>query len=166
MISIPVFAQSKDYRAPGYKGSVSLTDQIGVFVGLETSHGIMFSHYHYLGVGAGAFVFPNGSDYPWFSEAFLDYQYYILSKRSTPFAGLQVGYIQAMGHGNKVNGFDHAYSFAQGVNFKPSIGWSWAFNSGIGFTLSAGANIILPFGSDKGTSPVVTIPKIAFALSF
>ena len=161
-----IMAQSKDFRSPGYKGNVSLTDQIGVFVGLETSHGIMLNRNIYLGAGAGAYIFPNGSDYPAFANAFLDYNAYILDRKSTPISGLKVGYIHALGFGKQFRGFDHAYSFENGVMLEPSLGWNWMFKSGHGFSLAASANITFPFGKNKGISQSIVIPKVAFTFEF
>jgi hypothetical protein len=161
-----VFGQNKDFRGPGYKGSVSVTDQYGVFVGLETSHGVMLNRNHYLGVGAGAFVFPDGKGYPSFAEAFVDYTAYILDKKSTPVAGLKAGYTRALNFGSKVNGFENKYSFEQGASLQPMIGWNWGFNNGCGFTVAAGANVVLPLGQNKGTKPLYALPKISFTFEF
>ena len=53
VVSFSALAQTHDYRSKGYKGSVSITDQLGVWVGAETSHGFMFDRHNYLGVGVG-----------------------------------------------------------------------------------------------------------------
>ena len=79
-----------DYRDKGYKGSVSITDQFGVFVGAETSHGYMFDRHNYLGVGVGGFVFPNSS-HPTFMNVFVDYHNFLSNKASTPLLGLKAG---------------------------------------------------------------------------
>lgn len=42
------FAQSGNGRTAGYHGNVMVTDHLGVFVGLETSHGYMFDKHNYL----------------------------------------------------------------------------------------------------------------------
>ena len=160
------FAQTKDFRSAGYKGSVSITDQMGVFVGLETSQGYMINRHMFLGVGAGAFMFPNGRDYPAFSEAFLDYNAYVLDKQSTPTAGLKIGMIHALGFGQKVGEFEHKYAFQNGVAFEPSFGWNWALNKRYGLSVNIGASIIVPFGENKGTSPSIVLPKLSLAFEF
>ena len=45
-----------DYRSKGYKGSVSITDHYGVWLGSETSHGYMFNRNIYLGAGIGGYI--------------------------------------------------------------------------------------------------------------
>mgnify|MGYP006988873661 CR=1 FL=1 len=161
-----LMAQAKDFRSPGYKGSLSLTDQMGVFAGVETSHGFMLNRSVYLGAGAGAFMFPNGSDYPAFAHAFLDYGAYVLDRKSTPFSGLKAGFMHAVGFGKKVGGFEHSYTFENGLFFEPSFGWNWMFKSGYGFTIAASADIIVPVGKNKGVSPNMVIPKVSFTFEF
>ncbi|MCR5465036.1 MAG: hypothetical protein K6F06_10955 [Bacteroidales bacterium] len=93
-----------DYRSRGYKGSVSITDHFGVWLGAETSHGYMFNHNVYLGAGIGGYIFPNGTENPYFGEAFLDFHSYLRNKNGTPVVGLKTGYMHGLtvGLGGKV----------------------------------------------------------------
>lgn len=111
-------------------------------------------------------MFPNGSDYPAFAHAFLDYNTYVLDKKSTPVSGLKVGFMHAVGFGKKAGDFEHAYSFENGLSVEPSFGWNWMFRSGHGLSLAAGADIIVPFGLNKGTSPNMVIPKLSLTFEF
>lgn len=89
-------AQVPTFRARGYKGNVSYTNQYFVWQGIETSHGYMFNFHHYLGGGVGAFLAPVDDVPPAFAYAFADYTAYFLNKKSTPFAGIKVGVCQAL----------------------------------------------------------------------
>ena len=51
VVSCFVSSAQNDYRSKGYKGSVSITDHYGVWLGAETSHGYMFNRNIYLGAG-------------------------------------------------------------------------------------------------------------------
>ena len=73
VVSCFVSSAQNDYRSKGYKGSVSITDQFGVWLGAETSHGYMFNRNIYLGAGIGGYIFPDGNENPYFGEAFLDF---------------------------------------------------------------------------------------------
>ena len=79
------------YRAKGYRGSVSITDQYVVWIGFDTSHGYMFNEHHYLGAGVGLFLAPTGF-FPLFGHTFIEYNAYILKRASTPTAGIKVGF--------------------------------------------------------------------------
>ena len=158
--------QNKNYRDQGYKGSVAISDQIGIFVGVETSHGWMINNHHYLGVGAGGFVYPDGRSYPAFAEVYLDYGAYFSNKRSTPVAGIKAGYINALHFGKTINGTVSKYSFEKGITIQPLVGWSWGLESGVGLTLGLSANIVAPIGQNKGTKPLYAIPKLSFAFEF
>ena len=84
-------AQTKDFRTPGYKGSVSLIDQYGVWAGFETSHGVMLDRHNYLGAGASVSIcLPEiGDNPPIFGQFFVDYQNYLFDRRSTPVLGIR-----------------------------------------------------------------------------
>ena len=154
---IPVsFAQTSTLRDPGYKGSISLMYQGLACVGLETSHGAMLNQHHYLGVGAGAFVFPDGKSFPSFVEGFLDYQAYILKKNSTPVIGFKTGYIRALTKDNT--------NFTQGLSLQPEVGWNWAFNPKYGLTISAGANLVFPM--EKYNKVLYALPRAAITFEF
>lgn len=162
LLSAAVFAQTISGRKTGYRGSVSVINQALVCVGVETSHGVMINPNHYLGAGVGAYVFPNGTGYPTFAEAFIDYQAYFLKKNSSPFAELQAGYSQAL----RQNGFGNSYNYKQGVSLQPSLGWSWSLGSGCGISASAGANLIVPIGDNPAGKPVYVAPRVAVSFAF
>ena len=166
LLFISSFAQTTASRESGYKGSISIIDQGGVFVGLETSHGYRLSQHHYLGVGGGAFVFPNGKGYPSFAEAFLEYQAFFSDKSSSPVSSVKAGYIRALKYGELVNGYDNMYLFEQGLSIQPSLGWNWDFTGGCGITLSAGANIVFPVGRNPGNKALYALPTLAVSFNF
>lgn len=166
LVFISSFAQTSVSRGSGYKGSISIVDQGGVFVGLETSHGYMLSRHHYIGFGGGAFVYPNGKGYPSFAEAYLDYRAYFINKNGSPIAGVKAGYIRAIKYGELVKGYDNMYLFMQGISIQPSLGWNWALKSGCGITLSAGANVVFPVGPNPGKKPAYASPTFAVSFEF
>ena len=144
------------YRTAGYKGSVSFTDQLGVWVGFDTSHGYMFSPHHYLGAGVGMFAAPM-DEIPSFFHFFAEYKAYFLEKNSTPTAGIRAGYCSSLQNlaGN---------TFSSAFELDPNIGWDWAFNSRLGINLTLGAAVFM-FG-ENGTSNVKAMPKITVGITF
>ena len=168
LLCVCSFASEPAFRSIGYKGNASLTDQLGVFIGLDTSHGYMIGSQHYVGVGAGAFIFPNGTDYPMFLNAFADYQFYMRKyASSSPFIGVRAG-------------FSHAFKYEEksGINFKnavlaePSFGWSWGLKSGQGLAVSIGLPMYIPVWINmprwerRTDKPVLPMPKISFTFEF
>jgi hypothetical protein len=160
VVSFNATAQTDDYRGKGYKGSVSITDQFGVWVGAETSHGIMFDRHNYLGVGVGGFIFPNSS-HPTFMNAFLDYHNYLSKKASTPVLGLKAG----GSHSFNYEGLS-GVKFKNAVVIEPSLGWSWGLKSGKGLTLGLGAALYLPVGESRTDKKVLPMPKLSFGFEF
>ena len=160
LVTFSASAQMHDYRDKAYKGSVSITDQLGVWAGLETSHGIMLDRHNYLGVGIGGFIFPN-SEHPTFMNAFLDYHNYLSNKTSTPVLGLKVG-------GSHCLNFDEVTGckFKNAVLVEPSVGWSWGLKSGHGLTLGIGAPMYMPVGVSRTDKKVIPMPKISFGFEF
>lgn len=154
--------QAQGYRAPGYKGSVSLADMGYAFIGVETSHGYMLSENHYLGAGAGAYIFPDGKDYPKFGIAFIDYQAYLLDKKSTPFLGCKVGAF----HVFKRTDRDGGAFVEDAVMAEPGVGWTWGLNSGQGLSVSLGIPVLFPVGNNYGHKKVYTAPHILFTFEF
>lgn len=153
-------AQTPSFRSPGYKGSVSLTDAYGVWLGLETSQGYMFNSHHYLGAGVSGFMFPNGTSYPKFGSAFLDYQYYIKDAKNTPVLGFKTGVTHAFGYG-KTGGMKFKNAFLM----EPSVGWNWGLKNGKGFTTALAGQFFVPYGLDKSSS-FLAMPKISFTFEF
>lgn len=136
MITVGSFAQSGDYRSKGYKGSVSFTDQMGVWLGLETSHGYMFNEHHYLGGGVGGFILPKDIC-PTFGGFFVDYHAYLLDRPSTPVLGVKAGFTHAFNYKKNDSGF----KFRNAVTFEPGAAWSWGLDSGYGLTLGLSAQM-------------------------
>lgn len=163
VISFSALAQTHDYRGKGYKGSVSITDQYGVFVGVETSHGIMFDRHNYLGVGVGGFIFPN-SDHPTFMNTFLDYHNFLSNKASTPVLGLKAGGSHCFNYEGG-NGLTEV-KFKNAVVIEPSAGWSWGLKSGNGLTLGLGAALYMPVGESRTDKKVLPMPKLSFGFEF
>lgn len=122
-----IFAQEHNYREKGYKGSVSYTNAILVWNGFDTSHGYMFNEHHYLGAGGGVFFVPS-DDFPTIAHFFVDYHAYWFDKKSTPVAGIKLGYARSL-HPSEPNPLS-------AMEIEPSIGWSWGLKSGYGLTLS------------------------------
>ena len=101
------FAQSGNGRTAGYHGNVMVTDHLGVFVGLETSHGYMFDKHNWLGGGINVFVFPD-TNLPTYMNVFVDYHNY-LKERSSLVLGMKAGWSHAFNYDNG------------GVNYKNGI---------------------------------------------
>lgn len=158
--SLNVSAQIPSFREQGYKGSVSLTDHLGVFVGAETSHGFMLDNHNYLGLGVGGFVFPN-ADHPTFMNVFLDYQNYLMNKASTPTLGMKAGFAHAFNYEENVG-----IHFKNAILLEPNVGWSWGLKSGKGLSLGLGASLFLPVGEARTDKKVLPMPKISFAFEF
>ena len=139
-----------DYRSKGYKGSVSITDHYGVWLGAETSHGYMFNRNIYLGAGIGGYIFPNGTENPYFGEAFLDFHSY-----------LKTGFM---------HGFDFekkdGMTLENGLFLEPNVGWSWGLRSGQGFTIGLGGKVIAPLGDKRTDKKALLMPKISFGFEF
>ncbi|MCM1515721.1 MAG: hypothetical protein NC080_04790 [Paraprevotella sp.] len=145
------------YRTSGYKGSVSLTDQILVWVGFDTSHGYMFNEHHYLGAGAGFFMAPIDA-LPMFGHVFAEYKAYILKKNSTPTAGLKAGYCGAFKN-------DSGNVFNKAAELEPNIGWSWTFSPKVGLSLSLGAPVFM-FKEMDGSTRAKAMPKVSISIEF
>ena len=156
-----VSAQTKDFRAPGYKGSVSLIDQYGVWAGFETSHGIMLDRHNYLGAGMSvSFCLPElGDTPPVFGQFFVDYQNYLLDKRSTPVLGVKAGYMKALNE-KKASG----WTFTQAAFIEPDAGWNWRMKNGCGLTTSLGAAMFKPVGDSSKN--FVVMPKFSLTFEF
>lgn len=161
VVSCFVSSAQNDYRSKGYKGSVSITDQFGVWLGAETSHGYMFNRNIYLGAGIGGYIFPDGNENPYFGEAFLDFHSYLRDRKGTPVLGLKTGFM---------HGFN--YESASGMKLKdglfvePNVGWSWGLRSGKGLTLGLGGKFIAPLGETRTDQKVLFMPKLAFGFEF
>jgi len=132
-------AQNTMPRTKGYRGSVSLTNQYFVIVGLETSHGYMFNEHHYLGAGIGGFFIPT-DNIPYFGQAFIDYRAYLSDKPSTMVVGIKTGFCHAF----KTRSGDHnGYTFMNSATAEPNIGWIWGGKKGKGFGLNISSQILI-----------------------
>ena len=159
--SFALSAQTKDFRTPGYKGSVSLIDQYGVWAGFETSHGIMFDRHIYLGLGSSvSFCLPElDGDTPVFGNLFVDFQGYLLDRKSTPVLGYKAGFMKAL-NANQSSG----WNFTKAAFIEPNAGWSWIMKNGSGFTTSLGAAVYKPLGNS--TKNYVIMPKLSLTFEF
>ena len=155
----PLFSQETNYRSKGYKGSVSYTNTLLIWNGLDTSHGYMFNEHHYLGVGGGFYMVPDFTTNPAIVHAYLDYHAYWFDKRSTPLAGIKLGYARSI---------HPADSYLSAMEIEPNIGWSWGLKSGKGLTLTLGAKILtVPVNFTENSSlPMSVLPSLAFAFEF
>lgn len=134
-------AQAPAFREQGYKGSAGLA-VVGFYPGIETSHGYMINTHHYIGGGVFLTYIPGLS--PIFKE-FIDYQWFINDKASTPMLGAHLGEMQFInGDINKLVSVFYV---------EPRFGWSWALKETLGLTASAGAMI----GPALGVFPAVHV---------
>ncbi len=154
------FAQTPDFRNKGYKGSASIIDLLGVFLGAETSHGYMFDSHNYLGAGVSGF-FLLGDQNPFYLNFFADYQHYFGNKKSAPVLAFKAGYSRAV---NYDTFFEVTYK--NGVLLEPSFGWNWGFKSGKGLTFSLGCSSVIPVGESRTSRKILPLPKIALAFEF
>ena len=152
-------AQEHNYRSPGYKGNVAYTNSFLYWNGLDTSHGYMFNEHHYLGGGAGVYMILFGNTLPTMVHAFVDYHAYWFKRKSTPVAGMKLGYSHSVHPANENQHW---------VEIEPNIGWSWGLKSGYGLTLTLGAKIVTtPITLTENSSlPVSVLPTLAFAFEF
>lgn len=158
LITVGTTAQTKSeipsYRAKGYAGSVSFTDQYLVWMGFDTSHGYMFNEHHYLGGGAGFFLAPIDDIPPTFVHIFGEYKAYFLKKGSTPTAGIRTGLCTAVTRQHSGNKFMYAYEL------EPNIGWDWGLKNGKGLNLSIGATMMM------ANRNIMAMPKLSFGFNF
>lgn len=145
------------FRARGYKGSVTISNMGIIWCGLDSSHGYMFNEHHYLGGGVGVMISPFGSPPAFFFHIYADYNAYWFDRKSTPAAGIRIGYVRSSKRGN-LSAFE----------LEPSIGWSWGTKSGYGLALCLGLDIItVPVNFTESSSlPFTALPKLNFAFEF
>ncbi len=145
------------FRAKGYKGSVTISNMGIIWCGLDSSHGYMFNEHHYLGGGVGVMISPFGSPPAFFFHIYADYNAYWFDRKSTPAAGIRIGYVRSSKRGN-LSAFE----------LEPSIGWSWGTKSGYGLALCLGLDIItVPVNFTESSSlPFTALPKLNFAFEF
>ncbi|MCQ2173938.1 MAG: hypothetical protein MJY61_02255 [Bacteroidales bacterium] len=151
----PAYGRERDN---GYRGSVSFSNIVFVFCGVETSHGYMFDGHHYLGAGVGILTTPFTRPLAFLGSIFADYHAYWFDRKSTPTAGIKVGYMCS---------FPDTGNF-QNLIIEPDIGWSWLLESGRGLTLTFGAFIVPEETRITETSsfPVTVIPCLRFGFEF
>lgn len=127
-------ATGRDFRTPGYKGSVSVTNMGLLTLGIETSHGYMFDRSNYLGLAAGAYSF--GGRHFDLGGLFLDYTHYMRDAQNSFRIGAKLGAL-----------FDFASLLAYGATthalplVEPNIGWNWVLRNGTGISATVGAVI-------------------------
>lgn len=150
------------YRNKGYAGNVSISNQLIFIYGFGTSHGYMFNEHHYLGGGVGFYATTLGnhdkpveeqkSIYMSF-QAFAEYKSYWLKKRSTPTAGLKVGY--------------SAYPLVRAFEVEPYIGWDWGLKNGKGISAALGATLFpAEIDSYKDIFSYSTLLKLSVGFNF
>lgn len=153
------FAQSEIKRRSGYYGNITITDHLGVFVGLETSHGYMFDKHNYLGAGVGGFILPN-NNHPTYMNTFLDYHCYLKEKNSFVL-GMKAGWSHAFNYNS-----NSGIKFKNGILIEPNIGGSWLLKSGNGLILGFGVAMIFPVGDFRTDKKIFPLPKISFGFEF
>ena len=158
--SVNTQAQVRDYRSNGYHGNIGIVDYLGVYVGAETSHGVMIDRYSFLGLGVGLFVLPNNT-HPTYLNAFADYHIYLKDNISTPVLGIKAGVSHSLDY-EKNSGIQ----FENGVLIEPSFSWSWGMRNGKGLTLGLGMTNIFPIGDSRTDKKILPLPKISFEFVF
>jgi len=153
------FAQSGNSRFRGYQGNIMITDHLGVFIGLETSHGYMFDKHNYLGAGIGGFIFPNES-HPTYMNTFVDYHHY-LKEQNSLVLGVKAGWSHAFNYAG-----NSGIQYGNGILLEPNIGWSWLFKSGKGLFAGLGLAMIIPVGDSRTDWKVLPMPKISLGFEF
>ena len=151
------------YRNKGYAGSVSFTDQNIILVGLDTSHGYMFNEHHYLGGGLDAYIVPISLESPIGYHFYAAYKSYWFKKRSTPTAGIKIGYGGAIMTSKDY----HSDAYVPYGNYKlePNIGWDWGLKNGKGLTMSIGANILMNYLMTEDMYALAFV-KLAIGITF
>lgn len=151
-----LYAQERNH---GYQGSVSYSNMALLWNGIETSHGYMFNEHHYLGAGVGFLAaIPFSKPEGFLGHIFVDYHAYWFDKKSTPMAGVKIGYICSFPDKGNL----------QNVEIEPNVGWSWILKSGNALALSLGANIIpepIHF-TENDSLPFTIAPCLCFGFEF
>ena len=124
------------YRKPGYKGSLTFTDQSLFTCGVETSHGYMFNAHNYFGAGAGVFFLLLTDPV---MDFFLEYKGYFSKKNFSPTIGLQAGFINEELTRSDGNGVERVNT----LHFFPNVGLSWMLGKRIGIFLELGASFYI-----------------------
>lgn len=135
------------YRAPGYKGSVSVTDMGLLWNGVETSQGYMLNDRFYLGGGAGMLIGAVGK-VAYAGRVFADVQSYWFPHKSTLTSGIRVGYLRNFS-GETDN-----------LEADITVGWSWGLVSGHGLSMNAGLCAVFPAGISY---VAINLPHVSLA---
>ena len=166
-LCLPMQAQKKDFRDPGFKGSVAISLQNGVMEsasawgpGIEVSLGNMFNRNHYLGASIEFLSYFKALPHLAQTKISVDYVAYLFSRNNTPVLGLNLG------SGILTPDFKGFQPYS--LFLHPAIGWSWMLPSGKGLMLNVGVTLSHPlFERDSGQTPwLQAFPRIAFAYEF
>ena len=166
--ALPICANAQEknevpaYRQKGYAGSVSVSDMFIFFAGFDTSHGYMFNEHHYLGGGLDTYFVPIAIDCPIGYHFYADYKSYWFKKRSTPTAGIKIGYGGALLISKDYH--SDAYAPYGNIKLEPNIGWDWGLKNGKGFTTSIGANILMTI--EEAKMYALPLVKLSFGITF
>ena len=143
-----------------YRGNVALTDQYGVYLGLETSHGILIDGHYAIGAGIGGYMFPK-KDILAFVNPFLTFDYYFKAMNSTPVVGIKVGSTHSLGYNNNTD-----YKFKNAASIGPEIGYIWKLKSGNGISCRLGCPVFFWKENENSDQTAVVMPKISIGFEF
>lgn len=154
-------AQTKEFRDPGYKGSVYVGggilpgNQATVFPSVGITQGYMFGDQFFIGAGLQHDFLKKAQ-----TSAFADFQYFTSEEPNSVVLGLKAG---ATGSWSKdklatdaadAKGklhIDKVWAF-----LTPSVGYSWTLGNGCGLTTSLGAALNFK-GQDFNLTPQLTV---------
>ena len=152
-LCIGASAQVPAFREKGFKGSVGVC---GTFdgIGIPLSNGYMFNENHYLGGGLGVY-FQCYNFVEHIFEAFLEYQYYILKRNSTPVVGAKL-----------TNVFTHDIELPYNINYGYlNAGWSWGIGK-YGLTLQAGWGVDVAWYREEEGKTSANLDNVSLQLLF
>ena len=160
-LCIPLTAQTKDFREPGFKGSVGVSSQVSLNafhiweIGVDLSLGKMLNQNHYVGgeISLRSLVKMTFGAYE--TRLSVHYMAYCLDRDSTPVWGVKAG------TGILSPGLTQFEFYS--IFLEPHAGWSWRLPSGNGLTLSAGLDLNCSLLRGPG---IFVSPKISIAFEF
>lgn len=154
-------AQTKEFRDPGYKGSIYVGgsfvpgDKVTFFPSVGISQGYMFGDQFYIGAGLQYDFLKKAQ-----TSAFADFQYFTSDSPNSVVLGLKAGATGAWSKDKRASDpadakgklhIEKAWFFAT-----PSVGYSWTLDNGCGLTTSLGAALNFK-NKDFNLTPQLTV---------
>ena len=156
-------AQTREFRDPGYKGSVYVGgnlltggEKVTFFPSIGTSQGYMFGDQFYLGAGLQYDFLKKAQ-----TSAFADIQYFTSDSPNSLVLGLKAGVTGAWSKDKLASApadakgklhVEKAWAFVT-----PSVGYSWTLDNGCGLTAAVGTAVNFKKGEKVNFAPQLTV---------